>query len=354
MKIKANDLKEFFKRSGKIKSAGIIPIYDYLLIECGKESVSITKTNGYTFCKHIAEEDNDTQDKFIIEEKRLSALVANDEGEYIYIERKGGKIVLKDKVNKVLLPDDQKPEHFPKFPDNDHKEKTLLNTEVLAALFEGKNFVLSLEVDTNFSFVYVVKKDGKFYVAATNRNILYLRKINEALPQFAVSSEACSIISAFNHVEYYPAGNYDFFDTGKTVYGFIRTTFKAPDFWPIIGSIEADKTIKVSKEAIASFMKLVNSTSVKKIPIVRFEAQDKALLLSYDESEYNADAEREIEIEKNFWPEVFHLNASFVALILKCFRTDNVFISPNTGNYLFAFTHPEEKGLTVGICPVKY
>lgn len=351
MKIKVSDLKEFFKRSSKIKSNGIIPIYDYLLFEFVPNRVTIAKSNGNIFCKHTIDEPGAHNQAFFVEEKRLVALVNNAKGEYITFKVSGNKTVLKDERNevKVEAPHDMKVSLFQKFPDTEGAEKTILNPGVLSALFEARSF--ASVVESNFGFVYAHKKETGFYVYASNGHLIYLRKFEEELPDLALLPETCSIIATYPHLEYFTSDNYDLFDTGKTLYGFIKTTYRAPEYFHIIKNIDQSQFLTVKKEEVLSFCELVKSLSVHSYEIIKFEAADEGLFAKYEEIEYNVEAEKTIELKKNFWPEGFALNNALFTQILKCFPTEEITLSPSPGQKIFGVIAPEEEGLIIAIAP---
>lgn len=353
MKIKVSDLRDFFKKSAKIKSNGIIPIYDFLLFEFTCEAVSITKTNGNAFCKYTVTQDTETKGQLLIEEKRLSALVNNAKGEFVHFKVKGKKITLKDDNNELSLQLNEEISAFQTMPESEGAEMVILTPDVLSALFEARNFA-SL-VESNFHYVYAHKKGNEHCVFASNRTILYVRKFEDELPNLALSPEVCSIIASFGHVQYYSAGNYDFFDTGNTVYGFIKTTYTAPEYAPVINSIDTTQTLVLDKNEVLSFCELVNSLAVKELPIIGFEAsQDAGLLVFYKEPEYSVETEKLLPVERNFWPEDFSMNASMLKDVLKCFTSEKIVIATSGKQNIFGISAPEEKALTIAIAPVMH
>jgi DNA polymerase III sliding clamp (beta) subunit (PCNA family) len=355
MKIKVSDLKEFFKRSNKIKSNGVLPIHDYLLIESTPECVAITKSNGNMYCKHTIEEDNQGTEKLLVEEKRLSALVGNAKGEFIHFNTKGKKVTLKDAANEVKLEAMKEVEvnAFKTFPESEGADRITLNPDVLAALFEARNF--SAIVESNFHYVYAHKKEAGHFIYSSNGHLMYLRKFEEELPELVLSPEVCSIVCQFQSVQYYTAGNYDFFDTGATVYGFIKSEYKAPEYMQIIRSINQDEQITMNRAEVISFCELVSSLAVAKFPVLKFEeTAEDTLLMQYEESEYNVKTEREVKVKKNLWPETFAFNSGYLTQVLKCFTTEEVNLSANADQKLWCFTHPDEPTLTILIAKVLY
>lgn len=357
MKIKVSDLKDFLKKSNKIKSKGVIPIHDYLLIDFEKDSLSITKNNGNMFCKHTVEEDNESREKILIEEKRLTALVNNARGEFIHFSKTGKKIILNDDVNEVKLEQMKEVDinNFQTFPGSEGAQRILLNPEVLAAIFEAKGFCSALEA-TALSYVYAHKNvNGNFSVFATNAHILYLKTFEEEVPELVLSGEVCSIISTLQHVEYFSAGNYDFFDTGKTVYGFIKADMhKLPDYMSIIRQIEDGVNFTTNKNELLSFCELINSLAVKELPIIKFDEVENDLLAQYGEEEYNATTEKKIVVKKNFSPKPVAFNNGYLTQVLKCFATEDIVFSAAQNERFYSLTNPEEKGLTIIIMPVMY
>lgn len=353
MQIKLSTLKDFFSKSAKIKSNGVIPIYNYLLIECDRENISIIKTNGNAFIKQCAEEENKAEEKYLVEEKRLVALVRNAKGDFINITAKGKKLILKDAANEIKLEamDGVNFEAFPKFPGSEGAETFVLTPDVVSALFVARNFAATLE--SNLHFVYALKFRGKNVVFATNRHILYLKEFEEEVPALALSPEICSIVCPFNSLEYYTAGNYDFFNTGNTVYGFIKTEYTAPDFSPIIDGIDFENKMTINKDELFSFCKLVESLAVKEIPILKFEENDGELLAYYEEAELSTETEKVLKVEGEIICG-FALNNGFLKQALDCIGTDDVVFHVRHSQKPIGVTHPDEKGLTLLIMPVMF
>jgi DNA polymerase III sliding clamp (beta) subunit (PCNA family) len=328
-------------------------MHDYLLIEFEKENVSITKSNGNMFCKHVIDQDSESNGKILVEEKRLSALVNNAKGEFITFKVSGKKTIIKDDINEVKLEaiNDVNVEAFQKFPDTQGTDRTILNPEMLSALFEAKNFASIVE--SNLHYIYTHELKGSHYVFATNRYLMYQRKFNEPLPQLALSADVCTIISTFQHVEYFTAGNYDFFDTGKTVYGFIKTEYRQPEYMNIINSLSESENFRLVKEEILSFCELVNSLAISKFPLLIFDDADEKIVVHFDENEYNAESEKALDVQKNFSPKSFAMNCAYLTQALKCFTSDEIVFTPGENERIYGLTHPEEKGLLVMVCPVQ-
>jgi DNA polymerase III sliding clamp (beta) subunit (PCNA family) len=354
MNIKVSDLREFFKRASKIKSNGVIPIYNYLLIESDKETVSITKTNGNYFVKHTVDQDNQDDEKILVEEERLSAFVKNAKGEFLTIKTKGKELTIKDGViAPVQLGAEVDAKLFKTFPNIEGAERISLGPDLLAALFEARNF--SSIVESNFHYVYTHKHEDGFYVYASNGQILYLRKFEEELPIVALSPEVCSIVCQFQSLQYFTLGNYDFFDTGATVYGFIKTTYQAPAYMHIFRSVRTEEVLTFNRSEVLSFCELVSSLAVMSFPYLVFEEKtEDALLMSFGEDEYNVSTEKELKVKKNYWPQSFAFNVAYLTQVLKCFTADELILSPGDKETMFGLTSAEDKGLTVIIVKLSF
>lgn len=347
-KINISELREFLKRSGKIKTNGILPIHDFILVEFELETTNLIKTNGKVYCKHRIEEGTDTPARVLIEEKKLAALVSNSKGgEFITVKVKGEQVILQDQASKITVAfEDAK--HFPEFPENGEGERVGLSGEVLAALFEASKFTLL--GDTNFSNVYIQKHGTQYCVISSNRGILYRRAFDYALPQLALNPEACNMISGFNMVEYYTQGNYNFFDTGKTIFGFVVSEFSAPDLVPVFTQLKMENEFTISKESVTSFCDLVNSSATLKFPDVVVEpGKDNVLSFSYNEAHTNMDVQKNIEAKSNFEVERFKCSANNLSNIIGCFSTDEVVFHPSHKGNVYGFDHADEPGLLVAL-----
>lgn len=347
MKIKISELREFLKRSAKIKSKGIIPVHDYLLVEFDRETVSITKSNGNAFCKHTIEEDNEGKGVFLVEEKRVSALVANAKGEHLTFATKGKQVIVTDATNKLTLQGED-PKTFPAFPEMDDAKRFELDPQTLAALFEARNFTSIIE--SNLHYVYCHERGGIHYIEATNQQVLYSKKFDRELPFLALSPETCGIVTSFDMVQYFSAGNYDFFDTSRTLYGFIKTEYQPVNFAPVYESIDRAQTLTLTKAPVVDFCALVSSLATYKSPIIRFvdpQSGDNVLSGLYDEPEYNVDVQRVFEIQKDFDTKGFNFNVPQLTEVLKCFATDEVILSPDPKHHAWCLRHPEEEGLEI-------
>jgi DNA polymerase III sliding clamp (beta) subunit (PCNA family) len=353
-KIKLSDLKDFLRKSSKIKTNGVIPVHEFLLIETFAEEITITKTNGNAFIKTTITQDNEAVEKHLIEEKRLSAFASNAKGEFITVRQVKQTTILKDGENEVKLGavDGVNFEAFQRFPETEGAETTVLGPDLLAALFAAKDFVSILE--SNLHFVYVQPDGNGSVVFATNQHLLYERKFEEVLPEMTLSPDVCSIVSTFNHVSFFTAGNYNFFDTGSTVYGFIKTEYKAPNYKVVINQISFEDELKMDREEVLSFCQLVNSLSVEKFATIKFDDIEEAMLIHWDESGYSTETERKLDVEKNFPPKPFALNCIYLMQILKCFDTKEVSFYPGDNERIYAITHPDEPGLKILICPLMY
>ncbi|MCG2614868.1 hypothetical protein LZZ85_11270 [Terrimonas sp. NA20] len=350
MRIKVTDLREFFKRSSKIRSNGVLPIHDYLKIDFSREAVVITKSVSFAFCRHEIESESNDIETILVEEKRLSALVNSAEGEYITFEIKKDKILLSDSINEVSLKAENV-EGFSKQPKQGDNETYILSESVISALFQAKSFIYVMQLDNNYGHVYCSNVGEDSYIFSTNGQALYLKKLTEKLPAFSLNPVACETLAPYETLVYYTAENYNCFDSGKTLFGFAKSEMKAPNFSPVVNNIDREKGITVNKDDLLKFTSLVNSFSFK-VPIISIEPGEGSLALRYNEVDYQVDAQRDIEAVMNFSPEVFHWNTQFLEPVLKCFSTEKVTLHP--GGPLYAVENPEEEGLTIGLIKVKY
>lgn len=351
MKIKVVDLKEFIKRSAKITSNGIIPIYDYLLFEFNKESICITKTNGQTYCKHEIDNDGNEVCSLLIEEKRLTSFVNNTGGEELTFKIKNKQVEISDSVNLVSVPTEEV-SLFPAFPEQGNSNEAVsISSEVIKSLNEAKQFRFNGKYETNYSYIYVSKNEIGSFVFATSGNVFYLKKFEEDLPAFSLSPESCSMLLPYSNVLYYSSNNYNFFNTGKTIFGFIQSELKSVDFRPVLNSVNRSEWLEIDRKDFVDFSDLVLSFSFL-VPIIRFSFSGENVLANYSEENYNVNAERLISAKKNFEADSFNFNASFINMALRCFTGEKIKAFPAFKSY--CFESEEEKGLSIVVAIVHY
>ncbi len=362
MKIAVTELREFFKRTSKIKTNNILPVYGSILFEFTKECVYLTKTNGFSFCKHEIESEENEEGIFAIEEKRLTPLVNNAVGEFIEFKLKTKKAIVAEKeqiITIAVISDDENTssiqviDHtaFPSFPEqNKSSEPVYLNNDVIKSLNEAKSFCFVANVETSYSYVYLSKKNGGNFIFSTTGQIFYLNKIEDELPEFSLSPESCSMLLPYTNIMYYKAGNYNFFNTGKTVFGFIQSRLNPPNFQVIIDAIDRTDFIELKRQQVIDFSELVLSFSLE-VPVVIFSFEESGLVGSYSEAEYNVDTKRSLYVNKNHDADDFALNASFTHMALSCFTGENLkgyIVRDNNGKEnSFCIESEENPGLSI-------
>lgn len=316
VKIPIQELKTFLSKAAAIKAEkSIVPLCRYIKIVCEGNVISVTKTNLQSFV--ICELDGKATKNFtlLVEEDLLAACVKNATGKEIKISFKEAKSATSPtgKVKSVTIEDgeDLKVEKttedemaFPVIPEAEKNGSNKLTEDILESIYLASRCTSEpKDIPTYANFVHV-KSTGKksFYIAGMNGAILYFKSFKQAMPDMILELETCAAIKGFQELLVYQGGNYNFFDAGKTLFGFVKVEFVTPDFkGGIVDKMEVDKLFTIDRAAVVrccDFAKSINP--MKYIAPCTIEGDgDKGVVIDYNQNEVGLNSARKFEVKKN-------------------------------------------------------
>lgn len=243
MKIPIKEIKEFIRRTSAIQTNGVMPILGYYLLDDGK----LTKTNLGAFCRHTVTYTGEPL-TVLLEEVAIDSMCNNTSEEELEITQDGSTITIragKQTQSFESLPVDD----FPKFPSG-IGEKTILTAPEILSLASAAKYVGTNS--HNYNYIHCTDND----VFACNGFIMYHHTFS-AVPTLILDSSAAAIIAQYNSITHYHNGvNIDFFDTGNTVYGFVRPEVSSPNYAAMVQGAKHSAGIKFDKQQIERFCQI--------------------------------------------------------------------------------------------------
>lgn len=318
MQLKTTEIKRFISNASMIKSSGILPVLDYLLIQDDK----IIKTNLEAF---ISMDIQPTGETLLVDENILSSLIKKTTADVIDIKVKGSIVHLTDGVYKPYFTFcDHK--DYPVFPESDKDSEMLLPEPVLKSIkIASKNIGSGGD---SFDFVHL--SDG--YVFGADHFRFYFKKFDE-LPKLSMSSLCANIISQFGTATYYKKGNFDFYSIGTLLYGFLMQEVVIPDFPTFLTFIEKGEYLEVDVSQVTDFLEFLSSTTSSATVTCDFEGNK----LSFNDVDLQVGNDVQLsttgkyQLKKSFLPRV-------LGPFLKSLGKDFIRFSPMKGG---------RKGITV-------
>jgi hypothetical protein len=322
--ISINDLRDFISKAKHIKAKKILPIYDYVKLVINNQGATIYKSNGEWFIKQDIEATSKEPISVLIEESTIHAALLRAEGDSLFAEVTEKQIERKpneyDKVQVLHITDSSKrvnlksqgenPNLYPKLDLPTDATKTLLPSEFLESLFFARAYCQTEQPDILnwLKLVQVkqmpkVKGKGATCVFGSMGMIFYFRKFAGKLPEMMLDPDVCAIISSYQTVEHSTYLNYDYFDTGKTVYGFLKTEVKAQEFLDVVDMLDNTNHFTVEKKDLLDFCEVVSVFDTGKLmDVISIDDDGKnKIMLRFDDDGRDRHYDQSIKAEgKNF------------------------------------------------------
>lgn len=340
--IKTSELREFIRRTGGIKTGNVLPILSYWKLCCSGNEGIITKTNLNAHCAHSVDVECQGDYSILLDERMIVALVKSTKSDMLLITLEESRIIISDGRSEMTF-SRLDAELFPSFPDSTGAESYEITSEVLYAI-KAAVIIPSQEVNNQFSYCYVTKEGDVF---STNcGQVFYRKKFEQVLPTLTLSFEAGSIVTMFENARCSTVGNYDFFDCGKTTYGFAKTEYSPPPFQSILNKCQFEEYFEIEKEDILNFCDLTLKSSPSAFfPIM--ELSDSGLAgvsFKHEEPDHNFATHLDFFVEKNFTFTSFLFNPKLLIQILKAIDSKYVRFSP-LNKTAFTIWTAEDTGL---------
>lgn len=334
--IPVSELKRFIGIARNIKSNNRLPIYSYVKLEVEKTSGTFYKSNGHSFVVCKIKLQAKSSQTILFDELSFFGFINQCEEEFaqITIEDKKAKMVCSDKKGSCQVVDD----HYPVIQERqDSDESFVLSEDVLSGLALAKSHVLQEQdkaVRPWNCFVHLTKFKKDYYIAAFNGFTAYIQKFEGKLPLMVLDAETIAVISKRGSVTYSQAGNYDLFDFGDALYGFIKAEQQVVPMDKVLDNFsKAEKYFSIDRKKLVSFCEWAISISVSNIPptVEISDNKNGSIQLNY-EGMLGESAEEVVKVEDK--------KAGFKKLQ---FQPKNLLLSMRELSYdrvVIAHTHP--------------
>ena len=326
--IKTSDIKDFLNRTKGIKQTGILPILSYVELEIADGKATICETNEAIWCLHevTAESKNKKGEKVLIEKSILAAVASGSSSDLLTLKQTGKDMEISDGVQrlKFKLPET---EQYPQFPEKEKSAKTtLLPQAFFSALIQSIPFIGGIDGPYAFAFVNSLGKK-KSDMFATDAHSFYHRRFDFDMPNLKLSKDYAQILAMYKECHHHEAGNYDFFDTGNTVYGFIKTEQQGPNYKPIIGAFSSENKFTLNKKPLIAFAEMcvrITPLTYCLFNIKNAIGDDTKLELAFNVDEYGRSNEAEMDVKTNHTIGRINFNAKVLPTLLNTLPSDEV------------------------------
>jgi DNA polymerase III sliding clamp (beta) subunit (PCNA family) len=317
IKVPVSELKEFLARARGIKENGVLPILAYIKLDCEGSSATLTKTNLNSFIVHQLKVKCKKNVTVLLDQKILNALIAQSKSEEITIELEAKKVLLSDGDLKLRF---ELMDHtsFPTIPENESMDKTIFNQAMIESLHLSQNNTDPKRGNPFFEHVHINPNGKGSYIFGTNSTVIYYRHFDEKLPTISLDQDTVHSISQYTELVFSENGNYNFFDSGNTLYGFIKPDFKASDIMSIMKGGDGKSVFTMDKKSVVEFCQLVNKINPGILAYVFFaDAGKKSIMLRYANDEFNVSTDRFYDVEKSGTIRDFCFNPTHMLPLLK-------------------------------------
>ena len=347
--IKTSELLNFFKRASSIKSSDFLPIYTYLKFDITKDGSKVCKSNGNSFIVHEIEIESKEKISFLIEEKILRTLVEKTSSKEITFEIKGfvtdaengsikkDNITFSDGLNKLKCQSPDAATHT-LVPDTSKAKQILLPASVVESLYIAKTLATPRK-DMKFwhSYVHIYPMGKKkSAIVGTDQSMIYLKSFDAELPTLALETETCAVLGAYAEMNYSKHENYNLFDVGNSVFGFIDVESKCADLTPIFSIVDKKINFIINRKELIEYCEICMSINPGLLkPIISIvDAGKNKVFLKYENVESVRSNERTIDVKKTGKPDDFLFQAESMVSILKNLSYETVqFNGPIKNNY---------------------
>lgn len=337
VKIAIADLNEFLKRSAPIKPNNVLPILSYIKLEWKNSNATLTKTALNSFIVHQLKVKSKKEGVLLLDTKILSSAVANAVADELTFDVTDKNVVIHDgkRITKFSLEDASV---FPKIPDHETDDKITFSQDVLEAITLASNAIEEKVPQEFMKYVniYSKGKKGGSYVFGTNPFAMVHKTFKDQLASIMLCNEAVSVVKSYESVIYFAAGNYDFFDVGNSLYGFIKPTEKPVDVSVIIDNFNDKVNFKMSRKEMLGYCTYVKSicpNTLGVVPQIAIEDLGKnKIMLRFSNEDYKISHDEDFEVKKNATLNLTWFNAGMMIDVIKSLPYDELSFNLAHGN----------------------
>lgn len=308
MKLPTSTIKEFEKKTSRITTNGIMPILSYISLEVKSGILTLSKSNLSSYCKYSAPfEHEDLQ--VLLEERIIIGFANVTKSETIDVSIEGKEVTLSD-GNLTQTFETGNFDEYPSFPDN-----TVIKTPITFNEQQIRSIVVASKYTdvkaAQYGYVHILPD----CIWGSNGYSIYY-KTYEGLTNIILSPESAQVIGQYSELTHYSIDNYDFFDSGSTVYGFVKPEFKTPDLTALIGKYIPLQGFKIDKEQLEIFC----TTSINLCNLLTYSTitdNGNTLLLELNNNGNKKTNKLTIVVEKTEQFEPFKFDSSNMLSALK-------------------------------------
>lgn len=314
VKIAIDELKRFLSLASSIKTNTDSPILSYLKMVCDGDTCTITKTNLASFIIHQVEAKFTKNFTVLLDQEKLSVAVNEAAGKEMKISFKEQKVESQDGMIKIVTLDDGNSgitkfradnEHlFPAIPSEKGDKTYQFTEEMTSSVLLASRCAMEVRDPMLYQMYVHIKNIGKkkCHIVGYNNTIMYMKVHKTDLPDMVLDLDSCKVIGKHSELSYHKGGNYHFFDAGKTLFGFISTEVKSPDFTKIIDLMKTDRSFAVDRKSVISFCRRaigVRPTSLDEPAYMKNSEEDKQVDFDYENNDNDVSAKYTAEVKKN-------------------------------------------------------
>lgn len=350
--IPVNDLKKFFSAAAHVKSNAILPALECVKIDVlTSKQTTLTRHNTNAFIVQTIENAPEQKAKagysVLVDTKVLKQFVSSTTSSDVTISTKGKKVMLESgklktscEITDLAL--------YPKIPDYDSAKKIDLEADFFEAIYHSSFYIRAGKA---------TMKDLPFYhhcysmalgknetlIAATTSPAVYMKKINQEVPEMSISEETCLAIQSFREGVLMQVEKFNVFETGNTIYGFLRSEQKStPKILEFFKGNNSPVSFKLNLPEIISFCKYASSLDELPFAYVKFESVEDGILASYDGSAFGKEADMVLDAQKFREIDPFYVEATQVIAAFSTFSYGTLNFHPFVDGQRFYITTDDD------------
>jgi DNA polymerase III beta subunit len=319
----------------------IIPVAENVFIEASNDQLVLIGTNIYTFIKntvYVNDSRKDQQIKVCVNYFMLVEVLKFIPEQPITINISDARFEISTDDGKTTLECTSYLD-FPIMPQVENvQEKSIVPISILSILESFKSFVSHDELKVSMTYIEVIYDDGIRIAATDGHRLAYILKGNDTDFKFKMhfNETLIKIMKCFyENAEMVVFEKNTFLKSGK-----IEVTFRHLDasvFPRWENAISPEPTLKIclNKSRLTTLLKRSKVTSRKYTSQVIFSIEEKKVLISSNDFNFNCSSDLKIEAEESNINEKFKIgfNCNFLLTVLASLKKEDVYFQmqkPNT------------------------
>lgn len=287
-----NSVKQFKQKASKISNNRIIPICNYIRIQFHAGECVLTKTNNNAFVTQTFDAEGKGDQEYMILEKDLFPFADHSLDDFLTIKMKDDKLFISDSSSSA--PCQTTKDAFPAL-ERPGEQTIVFSPATVKAIKAASKMLGNEEMATWRSYVFV----GHHKIIGCD-GFVALSIPTEIEDRIILGKEVIASLPD-NGAIYRQNKAYDFFETGRSLYGFIKPEQK---FFDMTGSVKetSETSFVFTRAALLSFNDWVLDMALKpEFCEADFDFKNGLLQLSGRETYSEKSVERNIK-STGGWP----------------------------------------------------